>query len=82
MGLFTRKKEKVIEDYVTREAEGAEVWIVSWDARWGEYSGNKKRVAKCFLNKKDADAFVESLKEAKALLQYTEPINITIEKQS
>lgn len=81
MGLFTRKKEKVIEDYVTRETEGAEVWIVSWDARWGEY-GNKKRVAKCFLNKNDADTLVESLKEAKALLQYTEPINITVEKQS
>lgn len=64
-----------------KDAEGAKVWIVSWDARFGEYSGCKRRVAKAFLNYEDAISFSESLKEAKELLQYTEAINIIIKEQ-
>lgn len=81
MGLFTKKKEVVIEDYVTKEAEGAEVWLVTWKARTGEYSSNYRIAAKAFVHKEDADRFAESLKEAKALLQYTENLGISIERQ-
>lgn len=83
MGLlkFTKKKETVIESYNTQEVEGAEVWMVSWDARWGEYSGNYNRVAKAFLSEQSARDFAQSLADAQKLLQYTENINIKIKKQ-
>ena len=81
MGLFTKKQEVVIEDYVTKEAEGAEVWLVTWKARTGEYSSSYRLAAKAFVREEDANQFAESLKEAKALLQYTENIDIKVEKQ-
>ena len=77
---FTFKKN-VVPDVATKEVDGAVVYLVGWDARYGEYSSCKKRVAKGFLNKKDVDEFVESLKNAQALLHYTEDLNITIEEQ-
>lgn len=64
-----------------KDAEGAKVWMVSWDARYGGFSGEKERVAKAFLNYEDAEAFADSLKKAKKLLQYTENINIDIKEQ-
>jgi hypothetical protein len=76
-----KKIHKIITGYKTKEAEGAEVWMVSWYARYGEYSGDYKKVAKAFLNEDDADAFAESLEEAAKLLQYTEDICIKVEKQ-
>lgn len=80
MKLF-KKKEAVITGYEKEIVEGAEVWMVSWDARYGEYSGNYRRVAKAFLDEKSARDFAESLMAAKRLLQYTENIGIKIEKQ-
>lgn len=83
MGLFkfTEKKETIIESYNTKEVEGAEVWLVSWKARYGEYSSNFRRVAKAFLSEKSARDFANSLMEAKNLLQYTENTEIRVEKQ-
>lgn len=81
MGIFNRKKENVIKDYQVETVDGAEVWMVSWDARFGEFSQNKKRVAKAFLNENDAEAFKQSLEEAQKLLQYTEDIRIFVNKQ-
>lgn len=82
MGIFNRKSEKIIKDYQTETVDGAEVWMVSWDARYGEYKGDSKRVAKAFFNEEDAEAFKKSLEEAQNLLQYKENLNITIEKQA
>ena len=79
--MFKKIFHKVIKSYNTYDAPGAEVWVVSWNARYGHYSDNSERVAKAFLCENDADTFIESLKEAKKLLQYTESINITKEKQ-
>ena len=81
MGIFNRKKENVIKDYQVETVDGAEVWMVSWDARYDEFSQNKKRVAKAFLNENDAEAFKQSLEEAQKLLQYTENIHISVDKQ-
>jgi len=75
MDIF-KKKEKVIESVNTKEVEAAQVWMVSWNARYGEYSHSIKRVAKAFLNEDDADMFIESLKKAATLLQYTEGLSI------
>ena len=72
-GIFKVKKEK--------EVEGAEVWIVSWDSRYGKYSDNIQKVAKAFLLKQDAIDFAQSLYDAHALLQNTNDIHINIEKQ-
>jgi len=81
MGIFNRKKENVIKDYQVETVDGAEVWMVSWDARFGEFRGESKRVAKAFFNENDAEAFKQSLEEAQKLLQYTENIHISVDKQ-
>ena len=67
---------------IVEEVDGAHVWIVSWEARYGDYSHNTKRVAKAFLNEEDANHFAESLKMAQELLQNTNSLHIKIEKQS
>lgn len=80
MGLFTRKIEKIFEPKF-RNVEGAEAWIVSWDARYDHGYDYRKRVAKVFLDEDNARQFKENLLEAARLLQYTEDINIRVEKQ-
>lgn len=84
MGIFNfnKKEENVIKGYQTETVEGAEIWMVSWDARYGEFHGEKKRVAKGFLNEDDAKDFKQSLLKAQELLHYTENLHIDIEKQS
>lgn len=75
------KIHNIITGYQKKEVKGFEAWTVSWRARNGSYSDDYKLVAKTFLNKEDAETFVESLKEAKKLLQYTEYTGIEITKQ-
>ena len=64
-----------------KDAEGAEVWVVSWVARFGDYSHNTQRVYKAFLSKKDAESFANSLHAAQRLLQNTNDLGVRIEKQ-
>lgn len=64
----------------TREVECAKVWMVSWDARYGSYSGDWKRVSKAFLNENDAQDFAQSLKDAQKLLQIKENLWIKVEE--
>lgn len=66
---------------IVEEVDGAHVWVVSWDARWGDYRTETKRVAKAFLNEDDANQFAESLELAQELLQNTNSLHIKIEKQ-
>ena len=66
---------------IVEQVPGAYVWVVTWDARWGDYYGETKRVAKAFLNEDDANQFAESLKMAHELLQNTNSLRIKIEKQ-
>ena len=73
------RPQKVKE--IVEEVDGAHVWVVSWDARWGDYSTETKRVAKAFLNEDDANQFAESLEMAQELLQNTNSLRIKIEKQ-
>ena len=84
MELF-RKKEQIPTGEV-REVDGVQVWMVSWNAL--ENSGYSSpslvsdvRKAKAFMNRDDADDFVESLKNAMKLLQCTYQIGIKVEKQ-
>lgn len=78
---FKSKLEKLFKLQHVKDAPGAEVYLVSWTARYGEYSGDTKRVAKAFFNYDDAKQFAESLEDAQRLLQNTTNLNINIEKQ-
>ena len=78
---YLSKKNKICTLSEVKEAGGAEVWLVSWDARYGDYSNCTKRVCKAFFTMADADAFKESLVEAHSLLQNTVNINIRVEQQ-
>jgi len=81
MTNFMKKKETIIEATVDKIVDGVEVWLVTWDARFGELSSNTKKVAKAFLNKNDAKQFINNLTAAQEILQYTEDIHIKLEKQ-
>lgn len=82
---FIQKLNNLIRPHKVKEiveqVDGAHVWVVSWNARYGEYYGETKRVAKAFLNEDDANQFAESLEMAHELLQNTNSLNIIIEKQ-
>jgi hypothetical protein len=82
---FIKKLNNLIRPHkvkeIVEEVDGAHVWIVSWEARWGDYHGDTKRVAKAFLNEDDANQFAESLEMAHELLQNTNSLRIKIEKQ-
>ena len=73
------RPQKVKE--IVEQVDGAHVWVVSWDARTGDYFSDIKRVAKAFLNEDDANQFAESLEMAHELLQNTNSLRIKIEKQ-
>lgn len=64
-----------------RKLEAVELWSVRWKRRYGKWESSTEPVAEFFTNKEDAEYFAERLKEAKNLLQYTETINIRVEKE-
>lgn len=82
---FIKKLNNLIRPHKVKEiveqVDGAHVWVVSWKARYGDYSQDTKRVAKAFLNEDDAHQFAESLRMAHKLLQNTNSLCIEIEKQ-
>lgn len=77
---FFKRKNKIAQ-IETKEVDGAEVWMVYWTSRYGDYSGDVRRCAKAFLTEDDAEDFKKSLEEAQNILQNTNNINITIIKQ-
>lgn len=78
---FKSKLEKLFKLQLVNEVEGAEIYLVSWTARFGSYNYDVKRVAKAFFNYDDAKQFAKSLEDAQRLLQNTTNLNINIEKQ-
>ena len=74
MSIFTRKKEKIVTDYITEQVDGAEVFVVSWDAFERLYSDldimRRHRKAKAFLKEEDAKSFKKSLYDSLILLQF------------
>ena len=82
---FIAKLNKLIRPHkvkeIVEEVDGADVWVVSWEARFGDFVTDRKRVAKAFLNEDDANQFKESLEMAQKLLQNTHNLRIEIEKQ-
>ena len=82
---FIKKINNLIRPHkvkeIVEEVPGAHVWVVSWDARCGDFNSDRKRVAKAFLNEDDANQFAESLRMAHELLQNTNSLRIKVEKQ-
>lgn len=82
---LTSKINSIFSFKKTKEAEGAEVWVVSWKSTKSTPSGSfadfGDRKYKAFLSEDDAKEFALSLKNANDLLQNTTDINITITKQ-
>lgn len=79
---YIKKLIQIFNVVPTKEVEGAEVYVVSWTARWGDYYGETSRVFKAFLLEDDANEFKQSLIDAHKLLQNTTSINVKVEKQS
>lgn len=75
------KKINKIAQIGAKEVDGAEVWMVHWTSRYGDYCDDVRRSAKAFLSKDDAEDFKKSLEEAQNILQNTNDIDITIIKQ-
>lgn len=75
------KKINKIAQITTKEVDGAEVWMVHWTSRYGDYYGDVRRTAKAFLTEDDAINFKKSLEEAQNILQNTNNIDIKIIKQ-
>ena len=78
---FISKLNTLFKVEKDKDVDGAHVWVVSWNARTGDYSSDIKRVAKAFLLEDDAKQFAETLKQAQELLQNTNRLYIEIEKQ-
>lgn len=81
MSKFIEKINTIFGLTKQKEAKGAEVWMVYWSARYGDYCYDTKRVAKAFLMKEDAELFAKSLHDAHELLQNTNYIGVSIKKQ-
>lgn len=75
------KIHSIITGYHKEEVKGFEAWTVTWWARHSDLYYDKEMKAKVFIDKKAAEAFAESLHDAQKLLEYTEDIKITVEKQ-
>ena len=75
-----KKIHEILTKANTKKADGYEAWQVTWYARYGSFSDERKPVSKVFLNEEDAKLFVESLKMAADILQYTESIRIKLTK--
>lgn len=57
-------------------------WIVRWESRHGEYSGNTKKEAEIFPIQEDAEAFKAQLEAAFKLIRHTSGNNVTIEENN
>lgn len=80
MGIRTRI-ESLFRVSKDRDVTVVDVWVVSWDARYGKWCDSKERVSRAFITRKDAEDFAQLLRESQKNLCYTENINITIKKQ-
>lgn len=81
---FVSKLNELFGFVKIKDAEGAEIWTVSWRTTTSNICGYVNwgsRVYKAFLLKDDAEAFAKSLEEAHKLLQNDSAIDITIKKQ-
>lgn len=70
--FLNRIKEK------NQSSEVSNFYTVTWKARYNEYYSDFHIQIRVFLDKQSAQNFVQSLKEAQKILQYTEDLDIKI----
>lgn len=70
--FLNRIKEK------NQSSEVSNFYTVTWKARYNEYHSDFHIQVRVFLDKQSAQNFVQSLKEAQKILQYTEDLDIKI----
>jgi len=63
-----------------KDVIAADLWIVSWRSRYGEYSSDIKKEYIAFTVKKDAEGFAQSLRDAFKLLKHTSGNIVNLEK--
>lgn len=80
---FISKINSIFGVQKVKEAQGAEMWVVSWRTTQPRGYGCDfgATVCKAFLLKPDAEDFAQCLRDAHNLLQNTSYINIQITKQ-
>lgn len=79
---FVSKLNEIFSIEKKKEAEGAEVWLVSWTSWYGSTRFPDHTVNyKAFLIKEDAELFAKSLEDAHKLLKNGTNLSINIRKQ-
>lgn len=80
---FISKINSIFGVQKVKEAQGVEIWVVSWRTTQSRVFGCNfgNTVYKAFLLKQDAEDFAQSLRDAHNLLQNTSDINIQITNQ-
>ena len=74
--LFRKEVEVPTEEKETLEA--VKLWCVRWKSRHGSFNGDWKPAVECFTSREDAVTFATRLREAAALLKYSEELSINI----
>lgn len=72
--LFWKKREEFRTDVI-------ETWVVKWQSRYGNYSGNVKSEFESFTRKEDAELFAKALKEAYEFIKHTSGTQVELYKQ-
>lgn len=65
----------------TTELETVDMWVVSWYARYGEYSGETHPCYQSFFSQEDAYALANALMNANKLIGNTSGTKVNVEKQ-
>lgn len=65
----------------TKTVDAAEVWVVSWKSRHGNFHSDTYRKAEAFFSNETANEFVQRLKDAQRFLGNTHSIDIRVRKQ-
>ena len=75
------KKIKNFLNRIKEKNQSSEIpnfYTVTWKARYNAYYQDFNVQVRVFLDKQSAQNFVQSLKEAQKILQYTEDLDIKI----
>jgi hypothetical protein len=64
------------------DVKAYKTWVVRWDSRHGQYSGNTRPEVEVFTTKEDAEKFARELREAYKLVRHTSGITVSVENNN
>lgn len=53
-------------------------WTVSWESRYGQFSGDTQKEFEVFISEEEANQFANQLKDAYKLLKHTHGTKVSI----